>query len=424
VVGAMARRAMPVPPAVVAGQEAVQRREQVEVAAGPQLHDEDAGGRVRDEDVEQPVPAAGDLAEEPSARLGEVRNAPSCAGQDVELPRLHGASLSPARIPAMTPAPHPRARLPAASIALLVVLSACVGPFAPTPTPSPSPTASPTPSPTASPTASPTPSPTPTPTPNPLAGRRLTILVLGSDSTPARVAQGLGRLTDSIMVVSLNAADSKVSLISFPRDIVDIPLGNGQVWRQKINAIPFYLGEEAMVKAISATLQQPINYYIEINMVDFAAVVNAVGGIDVSVPVAIDDPTIGLNVKAGPQHMNGNLAQLYSRSRHTTSDWDRAGRQQLVLMALIRKITDPSTQINFLSLWASLKSMKTDLPIAQFVAFFDLARLAAKAQVVGKVLMPPQFATFWGIEQGTGRGYIQEPNIAAMRAYAASVMGN
>jgi anionic cell wall polymer biosynthesis LytR-Cps2A-Psr (LCP) family protein len=159
-------------------------------------------------------------------------------------------------------------------------------------------------------------------------------------------------------------------------------------------------------------------------MVDFATIVDAVGGIDVQVPTSIYDPTIGLNVKAGLQHMNGNLALLYSRSRHTTSDWDRAGRQQLVLMALIRKITDPDTKIDFLTLWTSLTSLKTDLPIADFVAFFQLARLAAEAKIVGRVLMPPTFATFWGVEQGTGRGYIQEPNIAAMRAYAASVMGN
>jgi LCP family protein required for cell wall assembly len=286
---------------------------------------------------------------------------------------------------------------------------------------SPTPTASPSPSP--SPTASPSPTPTPAPTPNPFASRRLTVLILGSDSNPSRLARGSGRLTDSIIVLSVNAAHTKVSMISLPRDMVDIPLGNGQVWRSKINAISYYRGEASMKKAIAATIRQPIDYYVEINMVDFGALVNAIGGVDIKVPTTIYDPSIGLYVKAGTRHMSGNLALSYARSRHTTSDWDRAARQQALVSAIIRKIVDPRTKFDIPKLLASMKSLRADLPLDKFIGLIQVARAASHVKYSSAVLAPPRFSLFAGIEPGTGRGYIEEPNLAAIRAYAASVMG-
>ena len=94
-----------------------------------------------------------------------------------------------------------------------------------TPSPSPTPTLSP------SPTASPTPAPTPRP--SPLLSQRITILVLGNDSNPSRLRRGMGKLTDSIIVLSVNAKHTKVSMISFPRDMVDIPTGTGGIWTLK-----------------------------------------------------------------------------------------------------------------------------------------------------------------------------------------------
>ena len=312
--------------------------------------------------------------------------------------------------------PGGRALLLILSIVVLVV--ACSQQTAPTA----SPFATATPSATPSPSPTPSPTPTPMPTPNPFASRRLTLLILGSDSNPTRLAHGSGRLTDSIIVLSVNAAHTKVSMISLPRDMVDIPLGNGQLWRQKINSISYYRGEATMKKAVAATLRQPIDYYVEINMVDFGALVNAIGGVDVKVPSTIIDPSIGLRIYAGTRHMSGNLALSYARSRHTTSDWDRAARQQLLIAAIIRKMVDPATKIDFAKLIASLHSMRTDLPLSQFLGLIEVARAAAKVKYTSKVLAPPQFSLFSGIQ--AGRGYIEEPNLRAIRAYAASVMGD
>jgi len=281
---------------------------------------------------------------------------------------------------------------------------------------SPSPTLSP------SPTASPTPSPTPKPTPSPLLSKRITILVLGNDSNPSRLARGMGKLTDSIIVLSVRAKHTQVSMISFPRDIVDIPMGNGSIWSGKINSIAYFRGEAAMKRAISATIGQPINYYIEVNMEDFGRLVNAVHGIDVIVPASISDPSIGFSIRAGRRHLDGNAALSYSRSRHTTSDWDRDARQQLVLTAIVRKLVDPKTKVDVLALVRSLKTLQTDMPISDIAAFIQVARLSAKAKVVGQVLAPPYYAGFTGIEPGTNRGWIQEPNLVTIRRYARSVL--
>jgi LCP family protein required for cell wall assembly len=311
-----------------------------------------------------------------------------------------------------------------AIVVLIVVVVACTRAAAPPASATATPVATGTPSPTGSPSPTPKRTPTPKATPNPFNGRRMTLLILGSDSTPSRVAQGLGKLTDSIIVLSVNAAHNQVSMISFPRDIVDIPLGNGGTWRTKINAIPYFLGEQAMKRAIATTLQQPIDYYVEVSMLDFAAMVNAIGGVDIQVRSTIIDPSIQLSVRAGLRHMDGTLALKYARSRHTTSDWDRAARQQQLVAAVVRKMVNPNTKINFLDMLAALKSLQTDLPLDKFSALFELARASARAHVVTAVLAPPRFSSFAGLELGTGRGYIEEPNVAAMRAYASSVMGH
>ena len=309
-----------------------------------------------------------------------------------------------------------------AVVLLIVVVVTVTQLMAPKPIAQASPSPSPSPTPTASPTASPTPTPTPKPTPSPLLSRRITILVMGNDSNPSRLARGMGKLTDAIMVLSVNAKHTQVSMISFPRDIVDIPMGDGEVWHQKINSIAYYRGEAAMKQAISTTIAQPINYYIEVNMEDFGRLVNAVHGIDVIVPQTIYDPSIGFYIQAGRRHLNGNQALSYARSRHTTSDWDRDARQQLILTAIIRKLVDPKTKVDIPELYRGLQTLQTDMKASDIAAFIQIARLSAKAKIVGQVMAPPYYAGFTGIEPGTNRGWIQEPDIAAIRRYAKKVL--
>jgi LCP family protein required for cell wall assembly len=267
------------------------------------------------------------------------------------------------------------------------------------------------------PTASP--SPTPIPLDQALLNRRVTFLLLGTDQNAARERRHETPLTDSMIALSINAAHTKMTMISVPRDTVDVPLADGTVWRQKINSLYSQKGLEGTRTTFAGLLGAKIDYVILVNMDDFAAIVDAFGGIDLTVPEAINDPSIGLNIKAGKQHLNGKTAQLYSRSRHTTTDFSRADRQQKVLLALLAKFDDPKTKIDVLALLRSLRSLKTDIPSDKIPTVAEIARRSRNAKVTSQVLQPP---TFYEVRIDPVRGYILVPDLRAIKRYAAPLL--
>jgi LCP family protein required for cell wall assembly len=314
-------------------------------------------------------------------------------------------------------------------IALLsiVVFASCnLAGGAPAPSTTPTPTATPTPTPTPSPTPTPVPTPTPTPTPVPLdqalLGRRVTVLVLGLDSDPARA----GRLpvnSDAMLVASVNAAHNRISLLSMPRDMVDLPLAGGGVYRNKINSLVRNSGIPALEGALETTYRIKIDYYVTINMSDFGHLVNAVGGVDVDVPYALRDATVKLNLSAGKHHFDGNAALSYVRTRHQDGDFARARRQQQVLMALFAKLTDPKTKVDLKEL-LGLGSVQTNLPLDKLATLREIGRLSAKAKVSREVFGPPRYVAFQGIDPRHGGQWVITPNLAAIRAYVQSAMGD
>jgi polyisoprenyl-teichoic acid--peptidoglycan teichoic acid transferase len=93
----------------------------------------------------------------------------------------------------------------------------------------------------------------------------------------------------------------------------------------------------------------PVNSYVLVSFDAVIGVVDAIGGIDVDVPKAIDDPEYPdmnygydpLYISAGRIHMDGQLTLKYARTRHQDSDYDRTYRQQQVILAIRQKITKP-----------------------------------------------------------------------------------
>jgi LCP family protein required for cell wall assembly len=314
-------------------------------------------------------------------------------------------------------------------IALLsiVVFASCnLAGGTPAPSVTPTPTATPTPTPTPSPTPTPVPTPTPTPTPVPLdqalLGRRVTVLVLGLDSDPARA----GRLpvnSDAMLVASVNAAHNRISLLSMPRDMVDLPLAGGGLYRNKINSLMRTSGIPALEGALETTYRIKIDYYVTINMSDFGHLVNAVGGVDVDVPYALRDATVKLNLSAGKHHFDGNAALSYVRTRHQDGDFARARRQQQVLMALFAKVTDPTTKVDLKELMG-LGSVQTNLPLDKLATLREIGRLSSKAKVSREVFGPPRYVAFQGIDPRHGGQWVITPNLAAIRAYVRSAMGD
>lgn len=308
------------------------------------------------------------------------------------------------------------------SLVLVVGVMGCTASSA---TPTPEPTPAPTPTPTPRPTPAPTPTPEPTPTPvvinQGLLSQRITVLFAGSDSTPDRVAAGHGPLTDSMVVASISADHTSLSMVALPRDTVDIPLGNGAIWNLKANAIRFSYGMEGLEAALETTYSVPIDYWIEINMPDFPRLVDALGGLWINVPYAISDSQIGFSINPGWQRIDGATALSYARSRYTDSDYARAGRQMQLLTALAHRISLIGDDLDLGQLLALLTTLRTNAPLSDLPTLLQVVGDAADANVSATVLSPPRFALFAGVDGP--RGWVMIPNLAEMRGYVRAVFG-
>lgn len=315
----------------------------------------------------------------------------------------------------------------ASAIAFLaaLLLAGCWA-TSPSPVPTIGPTSNPSPSQAPSPTPAVTPSLTPIPIPlDPeMLASRFTVLVLGEDSSLARRSGGTTiTRTDTMMVVSVSADRSSVVALSVPRDTVDIPLGDGRIYRGKINGIAYELGLEAARGAMAALLGIEIDAYLKIDMDDFAWMVDAVGGVDVEVAARLYDPRIGVDLQPGPAHLDGAQALAYVRTR-SDSDYARAARAQQVVVELARRWVSPGTGSARIGLLTRLGSLQTDIELRQLPTLIEIGRRSTDAAVTAIVLEPPRYAYFVGIEPGTARGWVMIPNVAEMRAVARSLIGD
>lgn len=204
-------------------------------------------------------------------------------------------------------------------------------------------------------------------------------------------------LTDTMMVAHVDTKTKKATLISIPRDIwVKVPTDSGDSFHSKINAVyqmglfpesypdlpKHYEGEQGAGELVGLVIQQvtglTVDNYIAIDFAGFEKTVNTLGGIDVPVAVAFDDPEYpltgheddlcgkpeselpelekiatdspeiafpcryeNLHFSAGTQRMDGATALKFVRSRHSEQDggdFARARRQQLFLEALKKEV--------------------------------------------------------------------------------------
>jgi LCP family protein required for cell wall assembly len=201
----------------------------------------------------------------------------------------------------------------------------------------------------------------------------LNILVAGLDErsglTPLQqaqlhVGQNQGELdTDTLMLVHVPADHRYVRVVSLPRDSwVNIP-GHGM---SKINAALGLGGPQLMVQTVEQATGLTINDYVEVNFLGFVKVIDALGGVNICLPYAVDDRYSGLDMSAGMHHVNGITALEFARDRHSfpTSDLARIqDQQQLVSTALSEGISsgmlaNPVRLESFLS--ATAAAIKVD----------------------------------------------------------------
>lgn len=219
----------------------------------------------------------------------------------------------------------------------------------------------------------------------------LTIAVFGDDTRRGRNSfiggpAGAGR-SDTTMIVRLNAARTRAQVISIPRDSMvqrpDCVGADGQRIPGELtmfNAAYAVGGPACAIKTIEAVTGVRIDQYVVVDFEGFRSVVDAVGGVDVDVPVAIKDPKSGLAIPAGENHFDGDEALAFVRNRYgfgDGSDLGRIGMQQLFTRALAEKVksmdlTDLPTLYAFLD--AATSSLTTSPDLAKLRNLAELAR--------------------------------------------------
>lgn len=247
------------------------------------------------------------------------------------------------------------------------------------------------------------------PSPNQLwpGKEAITILVVGIDRRP----EGGDQNADTIILARLNLKTRELRTVSIPRDLyVNIP----GVGMDKINSAYNHgvkddpTSKVAGVAKLRDTIQQdfgiPIDDYILVDFNGFQKVVDALGGIDLNVPKAIYDPsyptdnygTKVVQFPAGVQHMNGQQALEYARTRHDDNDDARRGRQEQVLIALFEKGKQLGSLTHAKDLIVALGgTVQTSFHFNEQLALAHLGFELDQSQIAMTTVMPPM------VEAGT-----------------------
>jgi LCP family protein required for cell wall assembly len=247
---------------------------------------------------------------------------------------------------------------------------------------------------------------------------RITILLAGGDAGPERWSLR----TDVMIIATLDLATGKAALIGLSRDMSNIPLppefdqafvdreilfaqGAGEYaepfescrcWPDRLNGLYTFTlhwfrtfpdapdpGMEALRRTLSLLLGIPIDYYVMVDMAGFVDLVDAIGGVEVTVNESMDvafsparegEEPVAITVEPGRHLLDGHEALAYVRDRTGSNDGARMQRQRCMLRALADEMT-PSTLVSrFTQIAGAIKtSTTTNIPLS---AVPDLIRLA------------------------------------------------
>jgi len=256
---------------------------------------------------------------------------------------------------------------------------------------------------------------------------RYNILLLGGDAGPDR----MGMRPDSISVVSIDADTGEAVIFGIPRNMEQAtfvegsplygPFPNGYDCGDECLVSYLYTygqehpelypdaaadgsqpGIEATRDAAEGILGLTLQYYVLIDMQGFAQLIDALGGIDIDVAERLpygantyDDgthaPPAGY-IEAGKQHMNGETALWYARSRYGSNDYERMDRQRQVQEAMLRQFDPANIITKFQAVAAAgTQVISTDIPQAMLGHFADLGAKTRELPIVKLNLVPPEF---------------------------------
>ena len=199
------------------------------------------------------------------------------------------------------------------------------------------------------------------------------MLLMGTDGSAERDESGDfgdSYRTDSIMLARIDPVNKKVTLVSLHRDTM-IDYGD-EYGINKLNAAHVFGGPELSVKTVSKLAGVDISHYAEINFDGFREIVDALGGVEVDVPMTIDDEDAGGHLDAGLQTLNGDQALILCRARHAydeigPGDEYRAANQRLVMAAIAKKLLSADVATMASTVQTLSKYVTTDLGVTDII---------------------------------------------------------
>ncbi|MGW5326438.1 LCP family protein [Streptomyces sp. NPDC004014] len=180
------------------------------------------------------------------------------------------------------------------------------------------------------------------------------ILILGSDSRAGAngaldKAKVSGARSDTALVMHIPEGRTKAVAISIPRDTLvtrpECTKADGtevsSAKRVMFNSIYSQVGPACVVKTVEQISGIRMDHYVEVDFAGFKGLVDAIGGVTVTVDQDIHDSSSGLNLTAGTHRLDGTQALQFVRTRHGIgdgSDLGRIGLQQQFMLALLSEI--------------------------------------------------------------------------------------
>ena len=250
------------------------------------------------------------------------------------------------------------------------------------------------------------------------------ILVMGSDKRSGKNAANVaGARSDTTIVLHLAADRKSATLVSIPRDsMVPIPSctrSNGTVVPAQtiamFNSAFSEAGPACTIKTVEKLTKIRIDHYIVVDFSGFKSMIDALGGVKVCLPYAVNDPQSHLDLSAGTHTVRGRQALAYVRTRHgigNGSDLSRIDRQQAFISSMVKKVKStgvllrPDRLYSFLS--AATSSLTTD--------FGSLKSMVSLAQDVKG--LPTKDVTFLTIPN---EPWTQDPNRVQWKQSAGPV---
>ncbi len=250
------------------------------------------------------------------------------------------------------------------------------------------------------PTASGTPEPTSTPLPEWNGSDPIHVLLLGVDTRPSEETEGR---SDTMIVVRVDPVEKRVDMFSIPRDLVVAIPGFSDGF--KVNsAYPWGElydieggGPALVAQTIELNFGVRIDYFATVDIPGLENVVDTIGGVIIDVDAQLKDdqyPTEDFGYTrayfpSGIQRLNGKEAVQYARTRHSDGDFQRARRQQELLLAIRDQVLETGLITKLPQLIDDLAdSIRTDLSPRQALSLASLAQEIDRANIWTHSLAP------------------------------------